>query len=193
MTIAGSTAAAILPPGEYEARFRKALYERLDVANEGWFPAGLTAHEGVSRLLCNHRLDLRSMSAARHWPQSAPVRTEDPTAAVDKVAASIRDNLDCVFSNVSAALALTGGSDSRARLSLARDRRQKITTYVVDAHNPNTDIDIYLSSQIARRFGVNHKVITPLPSDPAIQQRWRYRAAHAVGGGNAVSIRLCPG
>ena len=182
LDIVGSTAAALLAPGEYESRFRRDLYARLDVAHEGWFPSGLTAHHGVSRLLCNHRLDLDDLSAERHWPTIAPVRSSNKDASLNELAAATRDNLNCVFTNFRPALALSGGADSRALLSLSRHRREQITTYVVNPGTTNEDMDVCVSSEVARRAGIKHKLVSPLPDDPAIEKRWHFRGGHAMGG-----------
>lgn len=74
----GSTAGAILQPSEYERRFDRKLFDQLDITNGGWFPGGLTAHDGVARLLPNHYLDLRSLTAHRF----AIPTTSHPSQAV---------------------------------------------------------------------------------------------------------------
>src|SRR5208282_2971314 len=185
LKIAGSTAAAILSAQDYDARFQRDLYTRLDVAREGWFPSGLTAHRNVSRLLCNHRLDLKSLTAARHWPANPPVRSPDDSAVLDKIEASVRNNLNAVMDNFPAAMALTAGTDSRILLSLTRERSKKPTTYIVDARLPNTELDVHVSKQLAEQAGLNHKILPVIPTGPEIQQRWHFRCGHSVGGLNA--------
>ncbi len=182
--IVGATAAAILPPGAYESRFQRDLYAQLDVANDGWFPSGLTAHRGVSRLLCNHRLNLQDLTPTRHWPVKASQRSDNAPETLQRLASAIQGNLCIVFDHFRAALAVTGGADSRALLSLLRDRRNQLVTYIVDT-GPDSALDIYLSERIARTGGLQHRVLSPLAPDPEIERRWRFRCGDAIGGLNA--------
>lgn len=47
--IAGSSAAVLMSETAYETRFDQALFDKLGLAERGWFPAGLTAHHGLFR------------------------------------------------------------------------------------------------------------------------------------------------
>lgn len=186
LAIVGATAAAILTEREYERLFDRELYDYLDVANEGWFPSDLTAHRNVSRLLCNHRLDLRSLSAARHWPSQVPVRSTKDADILDALGRSLRNNINAILANMPTAMGFTAGFDSRTLLALVpRERRQDLTTFVVDAGTPNTDIDVHVSNRIARHFGLNHKTLAPLPRDEDGEKRWHRGCGHAIGGTNA--------
>jgi hypothetical protein len=182
--IAGATAASILSSEAYDSRRDMALYRRLDVAREGWFPSGLTGHRGVSRLLCNHRLDLQAMKSERCWPVAPPQRNADEDAVLERLGAALRDNLDVVFDHYRAAIAVTGGGDSRSLLSLLRHRRDRLVTYIVDA-GPGTALDIHLSQMVAEAAGLKRQVLLPLGADPENERRWHFRAGHAVGGSNA--------
>ena len=67
-----------------QARFDKYLFDALGVDGEGWFPAELTAHHGLHRLLPNHYLDRHSWSVQRSWsgPES-PAR--DPATVFAQI------------------------------------------------------------------------------------------------------------
>jgi hypothetical protein len=184
LEIVGATAGALLCPEDYSRRFLKDLYERLDVKNEGWFPAGLTAHRGVARLYCSHRLDLETMTASRCWPAVAPSRSEDPVDALDRVTTVVRNSLRLVFDNFRAQLALTGGADSRTLLSLTRGIRDRVETFIVRTGSPETERDIYLGTQIAHRAAVPYRILTVV-EDPDIMAQWRSRCGDAVGGANS--------
>lgn len=182
--MAGATAAALLSPTEYKALFRDDLYETLGIAREGWFPSGLTAHRGLARLLCNHRLDLETMVASRHWPRVAPIRAEDAEPLVKSIAVAIRTNIELLVDRLNAALSITGGSDSRTLLSLARTRRDVLLTYTVDGATPNTAMDVALAKRLTALAGVKHAVLTVPAVDQAAIEEWRHRCGHAVGGDN---------
>lgn len=182
--MAGATAAAILSSDEYQSRFRKELYEKLDVARDGWFASGLTAHRGVSRLMCNHRLDLQALTAIRHWPVVAPQRSDNETEVLTELIRTVRSNLHVIFDNFRAALSLTGGGNSRALLSLLRERRGSLVTYIVAVDSPNSKLDVHLSSMIAKKFGLDHRILAPFPHDPEAAQEWHFRCGHVRGGIN---------
>jgi len=84
--VAAATAAMLLDDRAYADRFETSLYRHLDVVGDGWFPAGLTAHRGIKRLLVNHYLDLDTATAHRHWPVQDIVPTDDPSAACLSIA-----------------------------------------------------------------------------------------------------------
>jgi hypothetical protein len=67
---AASSMLALASEEEYYARLDHGLHAALRVDGEGWIPAGLTAHRGVQRLICNHYLDLETFRCVRHWPAS---------------------------------------------------------------------------------------------------------------------------
>ena len=66
--VAAATTSLLLAPKDYKERFLEDLYYACGVDGDGWFTAGLTAHRGIRRLLCNHYLDLDSWKPVRHWP-----------------------------------------------------------------------------------------------------------------------------
>ena len=65
LKIAGATALSLMDDATYDARLNQSLFHELGVDGEGWFPAGLTAHHGLLRLLPNHFLDLADWKAKR--------------------------------------------------------------------------------------------------------------------------------
>lgn len=178
---AASTAGALLSPDEYVARFRTDLFRDLDVAHEGWFPSGITAHEGVSRLLCNHYLDLRSWTVHRHWPIDG-VR---PVTSVDAAAGRI---LDITRSICRALLplhpvcSLSGGNETRFLLSAMREFHEQVTFATVAG--PSSRRDVVLARRLAQRFGLEHRELPVRWASPEQQRQWLRQAGHAIGGSN---------
>ncbi|MCW6529344.1 hypothetical protein NED98_03700 [Sphingomonas sp. MMSM20] len=181
--VAGATATAILSDREYDQLFRDELYEKLDIAKQGWFTAGLTAHRSVARLLCNHRLDLQSMESSRHWPVDAPIRAVDPAPVLEEIIAITRANIDCFYGKYRTAIALTAGQDSRALLSIARHLANEILAYTVAAGTPGADLDADIAAQLACIAGIKYKRLHPVPDDGVSARQWHYRCGQAVGGG----------
>ena len=90
-----------------------------------------------------------------------------------------------ILDNFDAALALTGGSNSRSLLSLACSRRETSSTYIIDARNSTSDVDLFLSKEIARIFGLRHNVLPLVPTTAEVVRQWHFRCGHAIGGINA--------
>ncbi len=182
--IVGATAGAILSAARYASLFRDDLYNRLEVRNEGWFPAGLTAHRGVARLFCNHRLDLQTLTASRFWPKEAPRRSENPEAALEDVAKVVQDSVKIVYDNFNANQSLTGGFDARMLLALTGDFREGVRSYIIDL-GPLNARDVYLAGKIAKAANVPHRILATT-DDPGIRAQWRFRVGDAIGGLNEV-------
>ena len=93
----GSTAFALLEDPAYETRFDSALFDHLGIDGEGWFPAGLTAHHGVQRLLPNHVLDLTTWTIQRFWPKASLATATDPSATVDEIIALVQAQIEALL------------------------------------------------------------------------------------------------
>ncbi len=178
-----STASALLSPDDYVDRFRGDLFDQLDVAHEGWFPSGLTAHRDVRRLLCNHYLDLDSFTTHRHWPTAAfePMELEEASQRIAAATASICRAvlpLDPVCS-------LSGGNETRFVLSAMRDVHEGVRFVTVEG--PSTRRDGVLARRLASQFELDHVEIPVTWASPEEQAAWLRRAGHAIGGSNALT------
>jgi hypothetical protein len=180
--VAGATAAVLLDREGYRERFRTKLYKTLDVDNAGWFTAGLTAHEGVSRLLCNHYLDLDSWTAKRHWPLAPVTISEDPTSACARICERITATTAVLSGAGPTSVALTAGHDSRLLLACSRHLLADLSFVTVAA--PTADVDVACATRLARQFGLRHEILPYREATPAEADLWRYRAGHCVGGNN---------
>lgn len=154
--IVGSTAHALLDATEYAKRLDKKLFARLGIDGEGWFPAGLTAHRGLHRLLPNHYLDLTTFEVRRFWPEKAIGIGPDPEAAVTGIIGIIQAQLEALtHSPRKLGLALTAGRETRMLLACARpylDKIDMITVVGGDRH----EVDTVLSRRIANDLGLSH-------------------------------------
>jgi hypothetical protein len=180
--IAGATAAAMLTQLHYRQRFRASLYKELDVDHAGWFTAGLTAHTGIQRLLCNHYLDLDSWTAYRHWP-IAPINvSSDPASTFAKICDRITRSIQTYARAGQTSVALTAGNDSRLLLACCRHMRQDVSFVTVDA--PGAEVDVACAARLAREFGLDHEVLPYKEASAAQADLWRLRTGHCLGGTN---------
>lgn len=186
---AGATAHALFGPGAYEERLDKALFARLGVDGEGWFPAGLTAHRGVERLLPNHYLDLDSWETQRFWP-SGPLggplgRTQDPGQAVTEMIALVQTQIEALLNaDRRVALALTAGHETRLLLACARPYLSDIDVVTVvgsDGHARDTVI----ARRIAQDLGLRHVELPRVKATAAQRELFIRRGGHCNADSNS--------
>jgi hypothetical protein len=185
--MAGSTADAILSDAEYETLFRRDLYAALDIENDGWFPGGLTAHEGIERLLPNHVLDLRDWSQKRYWPLETVERTQSPESSLEEISQIIRIQLEALINGPKkVAQALTAGHETRVMLACARPYLDAIEFVTLEGDTPRAD-DTVISKRIAHDLGLNHRMLLRVVADEATVARYMRRGGHCVGGPNRLT------
>ena len=179
---AGATSGAILPKDAYKKRFDKALFDQLQIKGEGWFPAGLTAHKGVRRLLPNHYLDLRSWTTQRFAAVTS--KPAEPKAVLIAVETAIRDQIAALSKGPDKlTLALTAGRESRAILACLKDQAadlQFVTVTGGDRHQTDTRI----AKRITSSLGLNHIALPRQVADQAAQDTFLRRSGHCFGDSN---------
>jgi hypothetical protein len=154
--MAGSTAGAILDDTDYDARFDKFLFNRLEIDGEGWFPAGLTAHHGIHRLLPNHYLDLETWKACRFWPTADLATANDPMETVDEIIAIVQAQIEALLAGPKKlAFALTAGHETRLLLACARPYLKDID-FVTVTGGDRHEVDTVVARRIAKDLGLRH-------------------------------------
>lgn len=179
---AGATAMTLLDEDAYRRRLRTGLHRKLEVDQGGWFPAGLTAHEGISRLLCNHYLDLDTWEQHRHWPLAPIAETTEPAAVFDAMLERIRKMVFALRGQGHVSLALTAGTDSRFVLSALRPVADTLDFVTVAALRGK--LDVASARALSRRFGLRHRVLSYRHATPSQAEAWEIRAGHCVAGAN---------
>jgi hypothetical protein len=158
----------------------------LDVIREGWFPAGLTAHEGVERLLPNHYLDLDSWSVQRYWPRADITATESPEDCVHSIVELVRRQLEALTQAPEfIAQALTAGHETRALLACAREIREQVTFVTVTGSDRHA-CDTAMAQRIAGDLGLQHRELPRVTASPEQQELFRLRGGHCVGDSNVL-------
>ena len=181
--IAASTVGLILDDVEYQERFDRVLHDAMEINKTGWFPAGLTAHHNVKRLVANHYLDLVTWGGRRHWPL-CDFEAKRPVAEVGPhIARLISATLKALKNNGRVALAITGGKDSRLLLSACREFISEIDLLTIDL--PGSEKDVYLAKALTDLDNtMQHAVLPPVRADEEQRTAWLYNASHCVGGVN---------
>ena len=178
--LAGATGPLLLGP-EAADRMDRELYGALDVVHDGWFPAGLTAHRGVERLLVNHYLDLDRWTQHRHWP-SAPIPQADLEAACGRVLEATRRTVKALHASEELAVSLTAGNETRFILAACRGMAPELNFVTADV--PDAALDVHQARELARRFGLHHSVLPNRRADAQQAEDWQRRAGFCIGGSN---------
>lgn len=157
-----------------------------------FIPGGLTAHPGIRRLLPNHHLDLIHWQAVRHWPcrEIARVSERDTDGPLEEIAAALRQTILATARRGPIFCGLTAGRDSRMLLACARDAVDDCAFFTFDyraTHGPQRDhaIDLHIAEELARRFGLRHRILHPRPAPESLKNDYLLRIGYAGNWGKA--------
>ncbi|MFM6933165.1 MAG: hypothetical protein ACKOUT_13085 [Novosphingobium sp.] len=182
-----ASSADLLLGADYDRRLDAALIREFAADRDGWFTTGLTAHGGLFRLLPNHRLDLSTFSAARHFPAQMPAYVADPREAVRAIGLDIARATTAALAGGECLQCLTGGNETRALL--AANREQTPALEFVTLGVPGAEMDAHLAARLAALTGVRHRMLPPVTASAEDMAKWRRGAGHAQSGMNAVYHR----
>lgn len=183
--VVGSTAHALLDEDAYQARFSAGLFDRLGVEREGWFPGGLTAHDGILRLLPNHCLDLTDWQARRHWPHGPLKPVDNPEDAVSEIITILQDQLEAMLGHPkTVAQALTAGHETRMLLAVARAHISDIDFVTVVGPDRHA-IDSAMARRIAAAEGLRHLELPRRNATEEQRQLFIRRGGHCVVDSNS--------
>lgn len=174
--------AQIMLGGDYDVRLQRDLAAACEVADAGWMTAGLTAHDGVDRLLANHYLDLDSFAVQRHWPIKQPEIEGRDAALVEEIAAEMTDMIAIVTATAKSYITLTAGNESRAILASIRETATGHN--FVTIRNPADRLDHDVACEIAKRFALPHQTLELRLADEAAVAAWDRRVGHCLTGNN---------
>lgn len=184
--IAASSAHALLEAQAYHARFDAELHRRLGIGGLGWIPGGLTAHEGVFRLLPNHRLDLEDFSVVRHWPLAPIPPAEDPEKAISALIGTVQRQITALGKEPRRiAQALTAGRETRMLLGCVRPHAEDID-FVTVAGASQTDT--VMAARIAAGEGLSHRVLPQVMASAQARATYLRRNGDCIADANASSF-----
>lgn len=180
---AGSTTGLLLDEVDYQTRFQAQLHSHLEISSDGWFPAGLTAHQGVRRLLANHYLDLATFEEKRHWPIEGTFSHCSSTDAADRLLNRTCRTIRALAQAGRVILPLTGGQDSRLLLASSLVSGCQIDLMTVAF--PRSARDVSLAKRLATISTQNtHSLLPARRMGPGQQESYAYNSSHCVGGAN---------
>lgn len=184
--VAASSAHALLEAEAYDARFDADLHARLGIGGLGWIPGGLTAHQGVMRLLPNHRLDLGDFSVTRHWPLAPIPPAEDPEKAISALIETVQRQITALNKGERRiAQALTAGRETRMLLGCVRPHAKDID-FVTVAGASQTDT--VMAARIAAGEGLSHRVLPLVQVSAAARTTYLRRNGDCIADANASSF-----
>jgi len=180
---AGSTAAILLSNENYKEKFRRELFDKLDVSNIGWFPSGITAHKGIDRLLCNHYLDMNTWESVRFWPKEPIEYSDIPGDEISSISKETTSIISALCQKNNVKQSLTAGYETRFLLSCSKSLLERISFFTV----LSTKIDVEVARKLGQSFKLNIEEIPVLKASISQQQEWLYRTGHTVGGTNLIT------
>lgn len=185
LRIAAASAHAVWGGAEYDRRLNKSLFEQLNIQGEGWFPAGLTAHEGLFRLLPNHYLDLHSWQVQRHWPKADLVLCDDPHQVTRELTDIVRQQVYILLrSSKKVAQAMTAGRETRALLACAKPYAKDVT-FVTVSGEQGYQTDTLIAQKIITDLGYEHRSLPVQMATEGGLSLYMHRGGHCVGDTNA--------
>lgn len=186
--MAGGTAADLMDDIAYQQRFDRPLYEALEIKRDGWFPAGLTAHRGLERLMPNHYLDCGSWTAHRHNSYARAELHEQPVeTSLDDIQAALAAMVSGILaSERDVSVGLTGGGDSRMVLAGIRGYANRVEFYTVGPPVGSTSLffDLDRAREFSSRFGLDHRLLPFQNATEAQMREWDRRVGDCVITGN---------
>lgn len=184
--VVGSSAHALLDDAAYEERFDRGLYDRVGIDGLGWFPGGVTAHAGLTRLLPNHYLDLADFTVHRHWPRGPWREGSDPDAEARDLAELVRAQVGALvaYPERRVAQALTAGRETRMLLGCAREVAGLIDLVTVSAGGSH-QTDTVMARRIAAAEGLSHRELPRATASAAERANYLRRGGHCIADANA--------
>jgi hypothetical protein len=162
------------------------LMDSVDVERcDRWYPFGLTPDRNVRRLLPNHGLDLNDFTTRRIWPGLQDVEfggARDPREWVARIADKARSNIAAVSLRYPIQMSLTGGRDSRMLLAVSKPYLSNIEYFTIGLPDASGMRDGRVASELARRFGLRHRILEWRESSAAVLDDWQKRTGFGVAG-----------
>lgn len=181
--LCAATAGLLLSEEDYSRRFRAELYDYLHILDDGWFPAGMTAHLGIGRILCNHYLDFSDGRQHRHWPRTPTPLARDPDEACATINAVVAATMKTLQAAGPVVTTLTAGNETRLILAACRDLKDSMQFVTIKGEDENR-LDAERAAELARTFGLKHQLLSIRYGDEEGIEQWRARCGHCIGGAN---------
>ncbi len=181
LQIASATTALI--PRTPETDYDEELVAVIDIPNKDlWFPFGLTPRRSCHRLIPNYYLDLKKWTTHRHWPTTSLSENPNTDDAVRTVADSVKRLIHAAVTDRPVQCSVTAGLDTRMMIACAHSEVHRVFFHTRDDYSWSTQRDVYVAKLIARRFGLNYKLVPKAITPEADLAAWLERTGHCVAG-----------
>ena len=143
------------------AKLNPLLSELELIEQDHWYPAGLTAYKGVSRVLANHCIDLANFCHLRHWPRlDSDIVVEDTwRSQIQQIRVLIQQQLVAYSANMPLRIGLTAGLESRAMLACSRGVTPVPLCWTRCDKSSASYQDVKTATFLATSFSLQHIVL----------------------------------
>ncbi len=176
-----SSAAMILDDREYELEISREASSPSWFERDLYFPAGITAHSSIRRLLPNHSLNLKAWKTKRIWPLEAltPIGSDQ---ALVRIISITRSGLNICNGRANCMVPLTAGNETRGLLAMLRGNTDNANFFT--ATMPGSFVDQGCANRLARKFNLKHKNFSVRRRTDEERIIWQRNAGNCVGGIN---------
>jgi hypothetical protein len=148
------------------------------IDQDKYFPAGLTAHHGIERLLINFRLNLDSWVQERIWAPDGRRHELEPLIA--RIITRASGTIEALVNDGHTAMSLSAGRETRVLMGFCRFYLSRLTSYTIKF--PKQVVDVAMARKLAQRHGLKHSVCEPVERSKSERAIWLKRTGHCVGG-----------
>lgn len=179
--IVASSAAMILDDKEYELEMSEEAKSPSWFERDLYFPAGITAHSSIRRLLPNHSLNFSNWKTKRIWPLE-PLQSMSKDQALANIVSVSRASLKVSITQANCLIPLTAGNDTRGLLAMLRNNTYG--AHFFTATMPGSFVDQGCANRLMRKFNLNHQNFSVTRRTNEERMIWRRNAGNCVGGVN---------
>jgi len=169
--------------------------------SNGYYPAGLTSHNDIYRLLPNHYLNLETFEATRHWPsqQLETASPEEIPKLVERITGAVTRTIHALAESGPVYFHLTAGRDSRLLLACSKAVKDRLSFVTIDysttrsrkeLRDSGQDVDRAAAAHLATKLKLNYRFLPAIQSSE-VQKRWfLFREGYSGHPGKAEGFLL---
>lgn len=145
-----------------------------------WYTGSLVPFRGVSYLLANHYLELRSGVRRRFWP-TKDFDSIDPEVGLDALATQLQAMVSGAVHRGNVVASLSGGKDSRTVLAASREFKDRIEYFTLFGGEFDP-LDKERATKMAENEGLHHSLVRFTPPEPWLVRLYDEMTAGMVCG-----------
>lgn len=139
-------------------------YDRFLKKYSGYsLPGNVTTFNKIKQLIPNHYLDSDERRQVRFFPRNNGHINYNIEDIIKDLALNLKGQIDFISEKAKLLCSISAGIDSRVTFSATRDSSEKIKYFTYYGKEINKkdvfDIDCYVANELAKNFGIDHKLI----------------------------------